>query len=108
MSLDKHATEIERKIAHKIVDDALTAGFSISVYDGEETTVKQARDRAVILDAMATTGSDRLVMYREGRHCGWVLLIWGNGADLLSDHAANDTMEALLQPVYDYAETLGG
>lgn len=114
MSLDKYATETERKIIHKLVDDALAAGYSISVTDGEETTVTQSRDRAVILGAMATTGEDVLTIWDPNagatvgvsKRLGAVWFIYGNDADIISDYTVNAAMESLLAGAEALAETL--
>ena len=113
MSLDKYATETERKIIHKIVDDALAAGYAVSVNDGEVTTVTQSRDRDAILGAMATTGGDTLVFFlptpREAKPfvgVGWVSLIYGNECAIISDASANESTEALLAGADALAETL--
>lgn len=114
MSLDKHATATERKIVHKLVDDALAAGYAISVNDGEATTVVRSRVRATILGAMATTGEDTLVFFlptaREAQpfvRVGWVSLIYGNGCDIISNSSANDSTDTLLAGAEALAESLG-
>ena len=88
-------TELEMKIAEQLVDDALAAGYTVSVEDGEEITVMDSADRAEILGALQTTDMDRLYLHTPtGRH--WILLIWGNDCDLISDYAGPDEVMAPL------------
>jgi hypothetical protein len=97
-SLDKYAPDAARKIAKRLVQAALDAGYAINVYDGEETTVKQSRDKATILDAMATTEGDALTFWLGDTRIGTVWLIYCNDEDVISDWSSNETMDALLAP----------
>ena len=81
--------DIEMKIATQVVDDALAAGYVVSVQDGEEITVTRSSDRNEILGALRTTDVDRLYIH-DGDKTYWVLLIWGNDADVISDCAGPD------------------
>ena len=93
-SLSQYATTGEARVARKLVKAALARELSISVNDGEETTVKRSRDYRAIVDAMATTGEDYLTMYAPtGDRVGTFVLIYGNdesGEELISDHTDND------------------
>lgn len=85
-----YASDIERQIAIKLVDDILAAGMSISVNDGEETTVVWSPQRDEILGAMNTTDHDWLKVYSETSRNGYIgsiMLVWGNGTDLISDYS---------------------
>lgn len=106
ISLDRYASKGDAITARRLVRTALELGYSISVQDGEEWTVKQSRDRMAILSAMATTGMDRL-RFRdsEGNKLGTMLLVYGNaldGSELIADYQDNDAMNAL------YAMVTGG
>jgi hypothetical protein len=89
----------ERRTATRLVAAALAAGYTVSVYDGEEYTVKRSRKSKEILEALATTGEDVLVIRDSaGERLGVLSLIWGNdpsGDELISDHSDNDAMDAL-------------
>jgi hypothetical protein len=97
----EHATPGERGVATRLVRAAINAGFTVSVYDGEEWTVKRSDSEAVILPALATTGYDTLRFRNSaGEHIGSAYLIWDNdpsGEELIADHTDNDAMEALYQ-----------
>ena len=87
---------IEKKIAKKFVEDTLAKGFSISVNDGEETTVKRSTNRDEILGAMRTTDEDILLIHQgSDSHLGFVYFVYGNdGTDVISDYTANGTTQA--------------
>ena len=106
MSLANLRNPSEKLIAVKIVDDALAAGYTISVYDGEAYPVKRSADADTILGAMASTEMDTLVFRKDGERIGSVVLIYGNGHDLISDYTDNEAMEALLAPATELADEL--
>ena len=97
----EYTTSGERGVATRLVRAALHAGYTVSVYDGEEYTVKRSHRERQILDALATTGEDVLVIRDSaGERLGVLSLIWGNeesGECLIADHTDNDAMEALYQ-----------
>lgn len=106
--------KIEKQIATKIVDDALSRGLYISVNNGgEENEICLASDKEAILDNMFATDEDRLLFYikREGdvrmfRKIGWVHLIYGNGYDVISDCLESIEMIPVLKGAADLADTL--
>lgn len=106
-SFQAYASSQERMIAKRLVDDILAAGHVISVNDGEAFPVKRSADRTTILDALASTGSDTLVIRdTSGERVGFVLLIWGNGTDLISDCSDNPATLALCKGAESVQEML--
>ena len=103
------ADEVERQIAEKLVRDILAAGYTVSVNDGEVTTLRQSTDLDAIAAAMATTEEDYLYAF-DAKHTliGWVRLIWGNGADLISDYSANPGTEAMVAGAEALADRFNG
>lgn len=111
--------ETEGRICRRLITHALAAGYCISVNDGEDWVVKKSRNIVEIIGAMSSTDSDVLT-FRDptdkstnnvGRKVGSVVLIYGNGNDVISDYSAptNEALEAFsewLKPVENYAETL--
>jgi hypothetical protein len=97
--IHEYATIGEARVARKLVKAALDAGYTVSVYDGEEWTVKRARRMKTVMDALATTGEDTLrIRDADGNPCGSFYLVWGNaddGSELISDHTDNDACNAL-------------
>lgn len=89
--LNKYAPIAAVKSATRLVDAALASGYTVSVNDGEEWTVKKSTDRKVILDAMGTTGEDRLMVRNAaGDKIACYYLIYQNGSDVLSDWSYTD------------------
>ena len=89
----QYATYHEARIARKIVKDALALGWTISVYDGEEWTLKSGADSRAIVEALATTDSDVLRLRdAAGDVIGNIWLVWGNDEDLISDHTDSEAM----------------
>jgi hypothetical protein len=84
---------IERVIIRRFVKTALRYGYAISVFDGEETTVKRSLDASVIMKAIMTTDEDFLELFRlneSPKRQGWVRLIYGNsGYDVINDYTTN-------------------
>ena len=81
----------EKMIAELLVEELLNSNKLVSVNDGEETTVRKSDNRKEIVDALGTTDSDTLEVFRpDGERVGYFWLIWGNGRDLISDYGGNN------------------
>lgn len=103
--LTKYATHGEARVARRLVRAALAAGYTISVNDGEEWTVKRSTRERAILDALATTGGDllRLRLPASAEAVGSFWLIYGNdpdGSELIADHTDNENCDRLYRAVY--------
>jgi hypothetical protein len=86
MAFPDYIPAIEAKIAGRLVRQAIKLGYSLSVYDGEEWTVKKSRDYAAITAALGTTDCDVLRIRQDtGNALGSITLIWGNDEDVISD-----------------------
>jgi hypothetical protein len=95
---------LEKAICAKVVDCLLAAGYGVGVNDGEETTVVNSTDRAVIIEATFSTDEDYILAYTNGHKVGWVFLVWGNYTDLISDYTTN--LEEALKPVNEFVRQL--
>ena len=100
---------VEWFIARRVVTALLEAGYLLSVWNGEETTVKHGNDRAVLISALMTTDEDRILVYHtdcmEYGSIGWVYLVYGNdGWDVVSDYTTN--LEDVLKPVFDLIDQI--
>jgi hypothetical protein len=94
----------ERKIVSSVIDSALARNYTISVYDGEEYSLKRSTDKSEILKALASTESDVLHFRTEhGARIGWVWLIYGNGEDIISDWSDNKETDELVKPIIGLA-----
>lgn len=80
---------IEKPIVTKLIHLALDKGYEISVWEGEDYALKRSRNEDQILDALASTDSDELILWDVGLRIGTILLIWGNDLEVISDHTDN-------------------
>lgn len=95
MNIDTNTQET--LIAQAIVDDALKAGLSVTIFDGEEYMLHKSKERTSILRTMRGTDMDTLTFYDNGERVGSVWLIYGNGCDLICDYTAQHRMDELLE-----------
>jgi hypothetical protein len=100
-------TPIERKIAAKVVEDILAAGYSITIayHDSNSNTIKQSTDAAAIVAELHQCDVEYLLVHEAGsnrfEHLGWIEFIYGNdGHDLIANYTNN------LEPLLAGAEAL--
>jgi hypothetical protein len=100
--------EIEKTIVTMIIEDALAAGYSVTLNNGGDTNeLENSKDKAEILAAMFATDDERLTFYADASRVGWVYFVYGNdGWDVVNDHIVNDRMGAVLARADAYADTL--
>lgn len=107
--LPDYITQGEARVAERLVRALIAQGYVLSVFDGEEYTVKASGDWASVCRALATTDMDKLIV-REAhttehpesgretrRKVGTITLVWGNapdGSELPSDWSWNDRTQA--------------
>lgn len=92
MSLDRYATAGEKQVVTELVRLLIEAGKEVTVFDGEEYTLRQSTDRDAILAALATTEEDQLLTDTMSFE-----LLYGNaedGSEVITDYAADDLTEA--------------
>lgn len=110
MSLKLYATTGEARTARKLVKAALARELSVSVNDGEETTVRRSRKYSEIVDALATTGEDYIVVYAPtGDRVGSFYLVYGNdddGSELIADHTDNMICDSMYRDAYRVKTTI--
>ena len=99
---------IEKGIAKRVVRAAIEAGYTVSLWDGGEWTVKRSSKLPEVIRAMFTVDEESLEFRNaEGGLIGTVWMVYGNdGFDAISDHTATDTMERLLVDANKYAESM--
>jgi hypothetical protein len=95
-----HLDPTERVIISKLLDTILAAGYSIDVRDaygdGDEP-MEPTNNRTLIEAEVAATGETCLDIYDADGARGFILLIHGNGEDVISDSSDNETINALVQ-----------
>jgi hypothetical protein len=96
MAYPDHIDTTERRIISRILKDALAAGYTVSVFDGEEWPVKSSTKLGEITAEIAATDETTLRFRKDGASIGSLLLVHGNGCDVICDYTATDAMEALM------------
>lgn len=95
---------VERAIIGRLLDDTLSAGFVLSVYDGEEYAVKVSSNLDAIKFAVGATGETTLIL-RDPRllddlgnpvRIGFIWLVHGNGHDVISDYSDRVDVQRLV------------
>lgn len=97
---------IERRIVRRLVLALIKAGYSVSLYDGQEWVAKKEKTWKAVKDKFFSVDEETLYAYdAEGRRIGVVFLVYGNGGwDVMADWSSS--LEPVVNPVLDYAETL--
>lgn len=116
-----HMDRNEAQICNRLITSILQAGYFICVRCGEDgdVSVKTTNSRKAIQKETAATGVTVYSLMEKptgapyGRYIGSIVLIHGNGADLISDMswpAASPDNEAILdrltRPAQDFADDL--
>lgn len=103
MSADSYA---EKVIVKRLVEAAVAAGYSVTIDNGDREVIVKSRDAEAIVAATRRTDEDMLYLadgpgqLPSRNYFGWVRLIYGNGADVISDYTTN--LEALLKPINEW------
>ncbi|HCN5947580.1 TPA: hypothetical protein N6Z09_004296 [Escherichia coli] len=82
---------IEHRIVEKAARCLIAAGYSVEVFDGEETAQAATTDMKLIKAALYSTDEDYLMAFdTTGKRIGWVRMIYGNdGWDVMADYTTN-------------------
>jgi hypothetical protein len=87
---DKLRLNAERQFVARYVRAAIQLGYSLSVFDGEEVTLRRSTDAAAILDAMFTVDHETLHVYAGSKRLGWLFFVHGNEPEeVLNDYTAS-------------------
>lgn len=100
---------IERRIVRRAVKAFLNAGFAVSVYDGEDYSIRCSTSVKAIMAKVQACDEEWLHVLRkvdgEWKRFGTVCLVYGNGGwDVISDYSVN--LEQWLAEVNVYAGSL--
>lgn len=94
---------VEHLIVRAAVEGLIEAGYAVDV---EFANVKNSRDIDAILGAMWNDSRERLYAIKDGKDCGWVYFVIGNGESVLSDYTTN--LEAPLAKANKLAADIDG
>ena len=104
--LPKHAAPCERPLLQTMVRYLVhdSGQYHVSVWDGEEYSIKKSTNGDDILNAMSHTGEDHLEIYDRisGKELGWFYLVYNNGSEkepmvVISDYSVTPTCEFIYQ-----------
>jgi hypothetical protein len=102
---NENRLKLEMQILRKTVKVLLEAGFSLTVFDGEEDTVKQSTSFKEIVAALRTTDEDWLYTYRNGQKTSFIYLVYGNDPwEVICDYGVS--LDDILKPVFEYGEKI--
>ena len=117
MAYHERVEPAERLVIDAILNEAEARHLLVSVYDGEEWAVTATGNMADVRREVAATEATVLAFRdpaqlspRDGRPSmlGRVILVHGNGCDVISDHTDTREMAALLAPALAVADQLSG
>jgi hypothetical protein len=94
------SSAIEKNIAKCLVEGIIARGFVISVDDGGAIAIKRSFIPHLILDAMFSSDGDILVIRDRAnpeKRIGSIALIYGNGAEVISDYTDNPEIHGLVE-----------
>ncbi|MER8641018.1 hypothetical protein [Mesorhizobium sp. M1252] len=98
MAFPAHANITEKRIITAILKRALAAGYSVSVFDGEEWALRRSVDLEAITAECHATDETTLRFWDATRNqMGSIWLVHGNEDDVISDHTDNSPMAALVK-----------
>lgn len=106
---------IERAIVARLVKDAVSAGYFVSLDNGDEPdhifTVDPTQDVQKVLANIAQTDQDHIFLSKDGQQRKgfkvWFFLVYGNdGPDVINDYSANDEAEAIIKGANALAEDM--
>lgn len=80
----------ETQVILPFVEDAVAAGYTLGVYDGEEQVLPPTSDPPAVMAALFSVDEEYITVCRGGKPVGWVYLVHGNGGwDVVSDYTTN-------------------
>lgn len=108
LEIDRDLHKIVRKesmIARRLISDAIKAGMTVSVHDGEEITVRLSSSVSDVLRAMRTVDEEHLLFYQGGNRIGSVFFCYGNdGWDVINDYSTS--LESVVAGANELADRL--
>lgn len=91
MAFPQYANKNDASVLSYIVFTALFEGWTVSVNDGEEWTLKRSSDYEAITAALMSTDSDYLVLRDvDGTKVGGIVTIYGNNGECIHDYSESD------------------
>ncbi len=92
---------LQEQIINNLLAAILAGGYSITVNDGDDDVLKYSTDTTRIINNMGATDTDLLKVYQGTEYIGFILLVPGNGDDIVSNHSGNDIITNLVDKVLE-------
>jgi Na+-transporting NADH:ubiquinone oxidoreductase subunit NqrF len=102
---------VERRVCRKLITEAIKAGYTVTVHNGEEVVCRQSVKVLEILGEMFSVDEERLYFHdaADGARVGCAVLIYGNdGWDVINDYGApsGSKLELVFDAALEFAESL--
>ena len=99
----RYTTREERHVTNALLDSIFSdPSRCVTVSNGCEESHGPFFNKAQVNAQLASTGSDWINVYGADARCiGSIWLVWGNGADLISDWTDNEVINGICDPILD-------
>lgn len=90
----------EKAVVRAAVRNAIKLGHAVSVFDGEEWSVKRSTNEREVMAEIYATDMETLAFRKsDGELVGKVWLVYGNSAsEVMSDWSDSEAMDTILAP----------
>lgn len=89
----------EKAVVRAAVRNAIKTGHTVSLYDGEEWSIKASTSEKEVMANIYATDMEVLGFRKDGAPVGRVWLVYGNSAsEVISDHTDSEAMDIILAP----------
>jgi len=109
--IEKHSpgvrarARVELRIVHSLIKETEKRNLTLTIAD--YTPADMEPYGGDLKTALFDLDEAFVVVRKNGVYTGWIQLIFGNdGYDLISDYSINPTVEDLLKPVNELADSL--
>ena len=96
---------VEKTIAKRLFDDLIAAGHKITVdYGEDEIPLDESTDWEAVREASDAVDECWWLLGKQVdfRYHTFVLLVWGNGRDCISDYGVS--LEPIIGPIFDWID----
>lgn len=97
--------KMERAVVSRFLRDAIKAGYTVSVCDGEAWVLKKSAKVREIMAAMFSVDEETLGIWQGDKKVGNVFLVYGNdGWDVINDY--HTSLEHLMAGATEVSDRL--
>lgn len=92
---------LQEQIITALIAAIFAGGYSITLNDGDDDVLHKSFDADRIIKNMNSTEADIFKVYNQDQYIGFILLIPGNGDDIVSNHSGNEIIENIVDKVLE-------